>query len=177
MTRHRAASFPPVAAPGAHTLVLGSMPGIKSLEAQQSYAHPQNAFWKIMGRLFAASVDTYEQRTALITGNGLALWDVLKYCTRQGSLDSGIDNDSIEVNDFVAFLETHRHITRIFFNGAKAETEFTRRVLPFLPKAIATRITCTRLPSTSPAHAGMGMEEKVRRWEKIIRCHSERSEE
>jgi hypoxanthine-DNA glycosylase len=143
------------------------MPGIRSLEAAQYYAHPQNAFWKVMGELFGAPVDTYAQRVALIKKNNLALWDVLKCCQRTGSLDSSIDDDTIEVNDFAAFLSAHPKITRIFFNGAKAEKEFLKRVLPQLPDKIRARITLARLPSTSPAHAGISLAGKVRAWRAV----------
>lgn len=143
------------------------MPGIRSLEAAQYYAHPQNAFWKVMAELFGAPVETYAQRVALIKKNNLALWDVLKCCQRTGSLDSSIDDKTIEVNDCTAFLTTHPKITRVFFNGAKAEKEFLKRVLPQLPEKIRARLTLARLPSTSPAHAGMKPAAKVKAWRAV----------
>lgn len=168
MTKHhKAASFPPIATKKSHTLILGSMPGIKSLEAQQYYAHPQNAFWKIMGELFGVPAETYPQRVRLIEKNGLALWDVLKCCERHGSLDTRIDDKTIEVNDFAGFFGAHHKITRVFLNGGKAEKEFLKRVLPNLPENIAARLELHRLPSTSPAHAGMKRADKVKAWRKI----------
>ena len=167
-TKVQAVCFPPIVAKGAHTLILGSMPGVKSLHEQQYYAHPQNSFWKIMGQLFDAPVETYPQRVALIRGNGLALWDVLASCVRPGSLDAKIDPATIEVNDFAAFLKKHKGITRVFFNGATAEKEFRRRVLPELPGTIASRLSLKRLPSTSPAHAGMGKALKLKAWSDIL---------
>lgn len=136
------------------------MPGIKSLAAQQYYAHPQNAFWKILGDIFDMPVATYEQRVKVITKNNLALWDVLEYCERKGSLDANIDAGSCRVNDFAAFFKRHPKITRVFFNGATGEKEFRKRV----PPELQGKLHIARLPSTSPAHAGMRYVDKVRAW-------------
>jgi TDG/mug DNA glycosylase family protein len=163
--RHHARSFPPVIAQNPRCLILGSMPGVKSLEAGEYYAHPQNAFWKILSHLFGMPADDYPARLRIITQNGLALWDVLKFCERAGSLDSAIKTDTIETNDFVAFLTQHKNICHIFLNGSKAAQEFKKRVFPNLPSDIAARLTLTPLPSTSPAHAGMRYCEKMKAWE------------
>ncbi len=161
---HEARSFPPVTAKAPRALILGSMPGVKSLEVQQYYAHPQNAFWKIMSSLFDMPVETYAQRLKVIKENNLALWDVLQYCERHGSLDTRIDDTTIKVNDFAGFLKKHSGITHIFFNGAKAEKEFVKRVLPQLPP---NKLVLARLPSTSPAHAGKPLKDKIRDWQVV----------
>lgn len=140
------------------------MPGLRSLEAGEYYAHPQNAFWKILSQLFGMPAHDYPARLCIITQNHLALWDVLKFCERAGSLDSAIKNDTIETNDFKGFLTQHQNIRHILLNGGKAAQEFKRRVLPDLPPEIAARLTLTPLPSTSSAHAGMGFEEKFKMW-------------
>ena len=44
-------SFDPSIDNNSKILILGSMPGVKSLEEQQYYAHPQNRFWKVMGSI------------------------------------------------------------------------------------------------------------------------------
>src|SRR5687768_2652455 len=81
-------SFPPIAAPDARVLVLGSVPSIASLAKQQYYGHPQNKFWPIMGRLFGAGLDRrYEERKQILREHGVAVWDVLRECYRPGSLD------------------------------------------------------------------------------------------
>jgi double-stranded uracil-DNA glycosylase len=144
------------------------MPGLKSLEMQQYYAHPQNAFWPVMAALFGMPVETYAQRVALIKENNLALWDVLKCCERHGSLDMRIDDDTIEVNDFPAFFRKHPSITHVFCNGTKAETEFRKRVLPVLPDEVRNRLAVSRLPSTSPAMASLPKASKIKAWKIIL---------
>ncbi len=156
-------SFPPIAAPGACVLVLGSMPGVASLRLRQYYGHPRNAFWNIMGALldFDATRD-YAGRCAALVQHGIALWDVLAACEREGSLDAAIDTASVVPNDIAGFLATHRSIARICFNGASAERLFARHVAPQM--ALDGTVQCLRLPSTSPAHAGMPYAHKLLAW-------------
>ena len=159
--------FPPVAQRDAAVLILGSLPGRKSLELQQYYAHPQNAFWKIIAQLFgAASSLPYKRRLKILTANRIALWDVLSAAERPGSLDSSIVHATAQANDFAAFFHAHPRIRRVFFNGQKAEALFRRQVLPALGPEF-DRLLYERLPSTSPAHAGMTFAKKLDRWQAI----------
>lgn len=155
--------FAPITRADAHVLVLGSMPGVASLRAQQYYGHPRNAFWPIMATVFGFDVDApYAQRVAALMAHKVAVWDVLATCQREGSLDADIAVQSIVVNDFALFVRNHPGLRRLCFNGATAHTVFRRRVLPQLPTPLPFELV--PLPSTSPAHAGMPMAEKLRRW-------------
>lgn len=161
--------FPPVAQRGARLLVLGSMPGVASLEAGEYYAHPHNQFWRIMGELLGfAPAAGYAKRTAALAAAGVALWDVVRSCRRPGSLDAAIDDDSIVVNDFAVFLAQHRRIARVCFNGRKAESAWRRHVKPGLPPT--RKFDYRLLPSTSPAHAGMSYRRKLQIWRSAIAC-------
>ncbi len=158
--------FPPVAAPGARVLVLGSMPGQASLRAAEYYAHERNAFWRIMGDLLGAGPKLpYAQRLERLTAAGIALWDVIAVCERTGSLDAAIVGSSVQANDFAAFFAVHRSIARVFFNGAAAEAGFRRLVLPGLR---GRALQLTRLPSTSPAHAACSYTEKLAAWSALL---------
>ncbi|MFT3733453.1 MAG: DNA-deoxyinosine glycosylase [Rhodocyclaceae bacterium] len=142
------------------------MPGVASLHARQYYAHPQNLFWKILGTALGFDpAMPYEQRTAQLAAAHIAVWDVLQSCVREGSLDADIEADSIVPNDFTRFFARQPGITRICFNGATAETLFRRHVLPGLPSLQAELM---RLPSTSPANAGMSRDEKLRIWAQAV---------
>lgn len=158
-------SFPPVARSDAKVLILGSMPGKVSLARQQYYAHPQNLFWRFMGQLFSAGPElAYERRLQILQENGVALWDVLKECYRESALDSDIVEASIIANDFDGFLSQHQEISRIYFNGGKAEQAFKRYVLPGLAH---NGLELVRLPSTSPANASIPIQNKLEVWRQI----------
>ena len=158
-------SFAPIANRLARVLVLGSMPGAASLRAGRYYAYPHNAFWPIIGELFGADPDVdYGKRILMLKRAGVALWDVMASCVREGSLDGDIDDASIVPNDFHAFFAAHARISHVFFNGAKAETCFRRYVLP---KLADRGLHFTRLPSTSPAHASLSLPQKLKAWRAV----------
>jgi len=159
-------SFPPIADKNARTLILGSIPGTASLAAGEYYAHPRNQFWPIMAELLGTGLlISYHSKTKALIDANIALWDVMQSCYRPGSLDAAIDKDSIVANDFSTFFNHHSRINRVFFNGAAAEQAFRRLVLPTLN---LTAITFCKLPSTSPAHAAMNLQQKLDAWQRVI---------
>lgn len=163
----RARSFAALARRDARVLILGSMPGAESLRRREYYAHPANQFWPIMGDLFNAGRELpYRRRVDTLLGHGVAVWDVLKQCDRSGSLDSAIRRGSEIVNDFARFFGRHRGVRAVFFNGSKAESVFLREVRASLG-ARALQLRYTRLPSTSPAHAGLSRAAKLEAWRRV----------
>jgi hypoxanthine-DNA glycosylase len=153
--------FAPVATPDARVLILGSMPGVASLEATQYYAFPRNAFWKIMGELFGADPQLdYPLRLQKLTENHIALWDVIQTCHRPGSLDSAIAEEGMQTNDFSGFFDTHPRISHVLFNGQKAAGLFNKKVAPVLTNQYAYLV----LPSTSPANAASSYAVKLEKW-------------
>ncbi len=159
--------FPPICRPGAHTLILGSMPSRESLAQQRYYAHSRNSFWPIVSHLLGLTATDYTSRALQLTEKGFAVWDVLQACTRHSSLDSDIDERSMVTNDFRLFFKQYPGVNRVFFNGTKAESVYRRHVLPRL-EARQAEITLHRLPSTSPANAGMTVERKLEMWHAIV---------
>lgn len=165
MTKVR--SFAPVLGAAPRILILGSMPGIASLEAQQYYAHSRNAFWPIMQAIFAIDAQQpYERRIAGLVECRVALWDVLASCVRRGSLDSSIDQATVQANDLAGLLSAEPSIAAIFFNGQMAETVFKRHVVSSFDSVQASLPMC-RLPSTSPANASWSFERKLAAWRAI----------
>ncbi len=157
-------SFDPIINQHATLLILGSMPGNRSLQQQQYYAHPRNAFWSIMHRIADAGPELdYPTRLTRLQSARIALWDVLKSCRRNGSLDAAIRPESMQTNDFSGLLSAYPNIQRIAFNGKKAETVFRRHALPLLDDRLRS-IDLIGLPSTSPAHAAMTFEQKLDAW-------------
>ena len=163
----RVHSFPPISDPASRVLILGSMPGKASLRAKQYYAHPQNAFWRIIAALLELDpAAPYEVRVEALRGCGIALWDVMKSCTRESSLDSDVVEASIVPNAFPSFLRAHPRIRTVCFNGAKAEASFQRHALPKL--GALGDLAYYRLPSTSPAHASLSFAKKLAAWRAVL---------
>ena len=154
----------PVSAPNARVLILGSMPGAVSLQAQQYYAHPRNAFWPLMANLCQCSdALEYNERLLQLQHSGIALWDVIGHCMREGSLDSAIKQE--QVNDFAGFFAQHTQLQALAFNGAKAWHSFKRYVLP--QQIVPPHLQLISLPSTSPAHAAMSLADKSAAWRQL----------
>ena len=152
-------SFPPIVAEKAKVLIVGSMPGVRSLEQQEYYAHPRNAFWPILFSVFRETWDgTYEGKCRLIRGHHLALWDVAGQCVREGSLDSDISE--VSVNDFDGLFRTHPEIGTVLCNGKTAWSLFCRN------RPRETR-TVLAMPSTSPAYT-LPFDRKLEIWERAL---------
>jgi double-stranded uracil-DNA glycosylase len=155
--------FAPIAAPDARVLILGTAPSRRSLEEGRYYAHPRNAFWRIMERLFAGGASLGDAaRVRLLEANGVAVWDVLHAAEREGSLDASIVGDSAVPNDIAGFLRDHREVRAVFLNGGVAARLFDKLIVPTIRQPAGLRPE--RLPSTSPAHASMSFEEKLAAW-------------
>jgi hypoxanthine-DNA glycosylase len=160
--------FPPIIGDGCRVLILGSMPSAASLKKAQYYAHPRNAFWPIIEELFEIKREwSYSERCDRLAGIGVGVWDVLRSCRRPGSMDSAIEKDSEQANDFVSLFSEYRDIRAVFFNGGTAEQLFSRHV--YGQEAVSClRLELYRLPSSSPAYASMPMTEKVEQWRKLL---------
>ncbi|WP_295687356.1 DNA-deoxyinosine glycosylase [uncultured Nevskia sp.] len=161
-------SFAPLEPPSARLLILGSMPGIASLRAQQYYGHPRNQFWPMMEALFGVRANAaYAERIAGLLAQGIALWDVLRACERPGSLDSSIVRGSEQANDFAGFLDRHPQLKTIALNGGTARDAFHRHVLPTLGERLSA-IRLIALPSTSPANASINAAAKRAAWAALL---------
>ena len=157
-------SFEPKINKNSKILILGSMPGVKSLEEVQYYAHPQNRFWKVMGELCndkKLCEKSYEKRISTILKNSFALWDTIKFCERKGSLDSDILNEI--PNNIENLLKKYPNIKVICLNGNKSYSAFKKYFPDLLEKYI-----CIKLPSTSPANAKFRLDDLCKEWGKIL---------
>ena len=155
-------SFAPLVDDNCKILILGSMPGRKSLDMQQYYAHPQNRFWKLLALLLAEPVPTeYDEKCAMLLHHHVALWDTLAYCEREGSLDSDIKNE--QPNAICELLTAHKKIKAVVCNGGKAATAFKRYFAKKLPRELDVYF----LHSTSPANARMRLENLAQEWQVI----------
>jgi TDG/mug DNA glycosylase family protein len=163
-------SMPAVASSDPRTLILGSMPGVLSLRSGEYYAHPRNRFWRIVEDVFdIRRVEPYSARTTCLSMTGVALWDVLKHCSRVGSLDSSIVSGSEVPNDVIDFLQGHSGIDRVVFNGRKAARAFRQFVEPNLPRSISRKLRMVEAPSTSAANTRVVYSMLVEAWRTALR--------
>ena len=147
--------FAPVADARARVLVLGTMPSVRSLEQGFYYANPRNAFWPMLQSMTGRTAQDAEQRRALALDAGVALWDVLASCEREGSLDSAIRSGT--ANDIAGFLRKHAGIRAVICNGGTAWRLYRRHC------AGAVGLPAMALPSTSPAYT-MPYAQKLALW-------------
>ena len=164
--------FPAIEGTDARLLVLGSLPGQRSLAERQYYAHPRNAFWRIMKDVLGVT-GSYEQRCKQLVAQRVALWDVLASSVRPGSLDADIKLDSARANDFTAFFTRHPELHTIAFNGKRAEQLFTRFVGV---DTVSEPIQLISLPSTSPAYAALPFAAKLAAWRSAITTATQKME-
>lgn len=150
-------SFDPVLPDNCKILILGTMPGIKSLEAQEYYAHERNSFWPIIFNIFDEEINlNYKVKLNLLIKNGIGLWDTLQFCYREGSLDSNIKN--AEPNKITDLLLQKELIRNVIFNGKGAEKYYDKF------HSRLNGIKYHSLPSTSPANARFKFEDKLNAW-------------
>ena len=156
----RKSSFPPVVRADTRVLVLGSLPGERSLAAGRYYAHPQNRFWRLVGEATGQDLESldYERRIDALLDAGVGLWDTVASARREGSLDAAIrEAEHNPLADLVADLPALRAVA---FNGATSARIGSAALsgcdLALLP-----------LPSSSPAYAAMPYADKARLWRQI----------
>jgi TDG/mug DNA glycosylase family protein len=162
----RVHSIEPIIGRNPRIIILGSMPGIISINAAQYYANPRNLFWVVLADLFSIDIDcSYESKVQQIQQLPIIVWDTLKACHRKGSLDSKILNTDIEANDIDALLKQFPAVQAIAFNGGASAKYFDRLVKPQL--AADLDLELLKMPSTSPANAGMKREQKLKIWRRL----------
>jgi hypoxanthine-DNA glycosylase len=153
---HLLQGLPPVIGPRTRLLVLGSFPGVASLQAQQYYGHPRNHFWPLVGALWQVDLKPlpYGERLAWLLDHGLGLWDVYATCRREGSLDTAIRDAAF--NDLAGLRRQAPALAAIAHNGGESA-----RALRF---TAALGVPVFKLPSSSPANASWSFERKLQAW-------------
>jgi TDG/mug DNA glycosylase family protein len=153
-------SFAPHVAPDTRLLILGSLPGVRSLAARQYYAHPTNQFWRLLGAVIDRPLANmpYDDRLVALREAKVGLWDVIRSAERQTSSDSLIRE--AEAHDLAALIATLPDLGMIAFNGGKAAA-IGRKQLPPL-----VGVDVVDLPSSSAAHT-IGLASKLERWQTL----------
>ena len=154
-------SFAPISNSDTTILILGTIPGDKSLELGEYYGHSRNKFWKIISTITDNDLPlTYSDKKALLYKAKIGIWDVAHKANRKGSLDSAIENE--EPNDLYSFIARHKNLKVIGFNGTKSQALFDKY---FDRKSGLKYIS---LPSTSPANTGIDFDNICKQWRQIL---------
>lgn len=154
-------SFFPISTPETTILILGTLPGEKSLELGEYYGHARNRFWKIIATITHNDMPlSYSDKKDLLAKNNIGVWDIAHSAIRKGSLDVDIKNE--EPNDIDSFITNHPNLKVIGFNGKKSQALFDKY---FKRKSYLIYIT---LPSSSPANAGISFENICEAWEQLL---------
>lgn len=153
----RKASFAPVAAPHTRLLILGSLPGERSLAAGRYYAHPRNRFWHLIGQAIGVELEPldYGARLDALLAAGVGLWDTVASARRAGSLDAAIRE--AEPNPLPALAASLPQLRAVGFNGATAARIGT-------PQLAGSGLALVPLPSSSPANASVPLAAKEKLW-------------
>ena len=156
----RKASFLPAVASDARVLILGSLPGERSLAERRYYAHPQNRFWHLVGKAIATDLVAmdYELRLSTLRAHRIGLWDVVASASRTGSLDAAIRE--VEPNALADLMAKLPNLQAICFNG-KTSAKIGK------PQLIGTPVAQIALPSSSPSYAAMPLADKESFWLKL----------
>lgn len=154
-------SFPPISDAETEILILGTLPGDRSLQSGEYFAHPRNRFWKIISAITNNPFpQSYSEKMNLLQRTKIGVWNVLHKAHRKGSLDSEIQNEV--PNDLPAFIDRHKNLKVIAFDGKKAEALFKKH---FSRRSDLTYIS---LPGCSPANARFSLDALCGRWAEIL---------
>ena len=155
------ASFSPISNHNTEILILGTLPGDRSLRSGEYFAHPRNRFWKIIAAITDKPVpEEYTQKLELLRRTRIGVWNVLHKARRKGSLDGAI-KDGVP-NDLSAFIEKHKNLKVIAFDGQKAEALFNKHF------SRRTDLTYVSLPACSPANARFNLVRLTEKWAEIL---------
>jgi hypoxanthine-DNA glycosylase len=144
-------------------VVLGSFPGVASLQAQQYYGHPRNHFWPILGAIWGVELAAlpYAERLQVLRERGLGVWDVYASCRREGSLDSAIE--AATLNDLASLVRIAPGLRAVAHNGGESARSMRH--------TRALGVPVLRLPSTSPANASWSFARKLDAWRAAFERH------
>jgi hypoxanthine-DNA glycosylase len=163
----RLQGLPPLLNAQTRILILGSFPGVKSLQTQQYYGHPQNQFWRLVFSIISGSnpeqmcASRYEIKRKLLLSKSIGCWDVYASCEREGSLDSAIK--AAQLNDLASLKLRCPQLQAIAHNGSESYAHSKHTLALGLP--------VYKLPSSSPANASWSFERKLHAWRAALAPH------
>ena len=137
-------------------LILGSFPSPKSRETGFYYGHPKNRVWYTLSSVLGIPCPvTIDEKRALLSSRGIAVWDVIASCDIVGAGDSTIKN--AVPNDFDQVFSV-ADIRQVFTTGKTATALYK--------KFTGNDSVC--LPSPSPANCAVSQEKLTEEYRVIL---------
>lgn len=159
--KHTKTSFAPISNSDTTILILGTMPGDKSIELGEYYGHSRNKFWKVISTITENDLpESYNDKKTLLLKTRIGIWDVAHNAIRKGSLDSAIENE--QPNEIIDFIKIHHNLKLIGFNGTKSQALYDK----YFEREFGIKYIL--LPSTSPANTGIDFDGICRKWKQIL---------
>ena len=158
--------FNPVIDKNSEILILGTFPSIKSFENDFYYSHPKNQFWKILALIFNENEPkTIKEKIDFLKKHKIALWDTICECIREKGNSRDDNLTDIKPCPLEELLKKYPYIKKVAVTSRLAEKVIKQN---FKNSPFSILHSPIYLPSPSPLNARINLNEKAKKWKKLL---------
>ena len=158
--------FEPIIDKTSKILILGTFPSIKSFENDFYYGHPKNQFWDILSIIFNdKKPNSIEEKINFLKKHKIALWDAICECSREKGNSRDDNLKEIKPCPIEDLLKKYPNIKKIAVTSKLAENVIKRH---FKNSKFSILKSPIYLPSPSPLNARINLNEKAKKWKKLL---------